>query len=703
MVHWQRQSIALYRDSLGYIFSGSAVADIHNTSGFGKKGKVPLVAIFTHHNSKEERAAKNDFQYQSIACSLDDGKTWRKYEGNPVLTNPGIRDFREVARTEAPISVSSENQIETEQKITLTSPALWSLESPTMYSVHSIVLDKGKQIDEVISTFGIRDIRYDANKGFLLNGKHVKMNGVCLHQDAGCVGAAVPEAMWVRRLNLLKQMGCNAIRTSHNPVAPEFLNLCDRMGFLVIDECFDVWEWHKVKYDYASYFDDWSQHDLVNFIHRDRNHPSVVLWSAGNEIPEQSAEKGVELLRSLMSTFHREDPTRPVTSANDKIAADRSSATLPFLNMLDVVGYNYVDRWHERRELFYDVDKRNHPEWKMIGTESSSVGGIRGNYYSGSGFRSPVDSSTVRTANFGSLIRAEQLWKFVSLHDYVAGDFMWTGIDYIGEAWWPSKNSSSGVIDLCGFPKDGYYFYQSQWTTQPMIHLAPHWNWKGKEGQVIQVVAYTNCDSVELFLNGKSYGIKALQFPRPGNSGAWNRYDHQPVNVRTGDLHLEWDVPYEPGTLKAIGRKGGKVVAEEEVHTTGAPDALRLSVDRNTIDADQRDVAHVKIEVIDENGYVVPDASVPVQIIVEGEGKLIGLDNGNPFDHTSMKSDDRNTFNGLALAVVQSSNKAGAVLVRTNSSSLKNASIEINTVKPGVPIQTTIMLMKSFTQPPHAT
>lgn len=600
----------------------------------------------------------------------------------------------EIASNESPISVPSKNQTETEQKITVIDPVLWSLESPTMYSVRSVVLEKGKVIDEMISPFGIREIKYDANKGFLLNGKQVKMNGVCLHHDAGSVGAAVPLAMWVRRLKTLKEMGCNAIRTSHNPVAPEFLDLCDRMGFLVMDEMFDVWKSHKVKFDYASYFDQWSQHDLVNFIRRDRNHPSVVLWSAGNEIGEQGQPRGYKVLRPLIETFHREDPTRPVTTGNDHIADDNSPITPEFLNLLDIVGYNYVDRWHERRELFYDIDKRNHPEWKMVGTESVSIPGIRGNYFSGGGFFGPVDSTTVRPANLGSVIRAEQLWKFVSVHDYVIGDFMWTGIDYIGESRWPSKNSSSGVIDLCGFPKDAYYFYQSQWTSKPMIHLFPHWNWKGKEGKVIQVMAYTNCDSVELFVNGKPFGIKALQFPRPGNSGAWNRYDVPPVNNTTADLHLMWDVPYEPGTLKAVGRKGGKIVVEEEIHTTGVPAALRLSVDRNTINADERDVAHVKIEVVDGNGYVVPDANEAVQIVVEGEGKLIGLDNGNPFDHTSMKSDHRNVFNGLALAVVQSNNKAGGILVRTNSSSLKNASIEINTIKPGVPIQTIEMKRK---------
>jgi beta-galactosidase len=580
----------------------------------------------------------------------------------------------EIAKTESSFSAAPGNNSETEQKIMVTAPALWSLETPTLYHLRSIILDKGKVIDEIISPFGIRDIRYDVDKGFLLNGRHIKMNGVCIHHDAGSVGAAVPEAMWVRRLQILKDMGCNAIRTSHNPVAPEFLDLCDRMGFLVMDEIFDEWKAGKVKYGYSNYFDQWSQHDVINFIHRDRNHPSVVMWSAGNEIGEQKQPKGYEILRPLIETFHREDPARPVTTGNDNIAADGGSTTLPFMQMLDIVGYNYVDRWHERRELFYSIDRHDHPGWKMTGTESVSIPGIRGNYYGG-GFGG-IDSSVIRPANMSGVIRAEQLWKFISLHDYVIGDFMWTGIDYLGEARWPAKNASAGVIDLCGFPKDGYYFYQSQWTSKPMIHLAPHWNWKGNEGKVIQVLAYTNCDSVELFLNGRSFGIKALEFPRQGNSGGWNRYDRPLINTTTSDLHLIWDVSYEPGTLKAIGRRGGKIVAEQEIKTTGSPAAIRLSVDRNSI-TDQRDVTHVKIEVIDDNGNIVPDANEMIKLNIEGAGTLIGLDNGNPTDHTSMKSNERRTFNGLALAVIQSSHKPGSIKVQATSPVIKGASIEV--------------------------
>jgi beta-galactosidase len=576
----------------------------------------------------------------------------------------------EIAQTESPVKLEALGKIRTAQQITVSSPLLWSVESPVLYTLRSVVLEKGNIIDEINSTFGIRDIRYDVNKGFQLNGKHVKLNGVCLHHDAGSVGAAVPEAMWVRRLQLLKEMGCNAIRTSHNPMAPEFMDLCDKMGFLVQDEIFDVWKSAKAKWDYSNYFDQWSQHDLVNFIHRDRNHPSVVMWSAGNEIGEQKQEKGHEVLRPLIETFHREDPTRPVTTGNDNIAADNGSARLPFLEMLDIVGYNYVDRWHERRELYYSIDRHDHPNWKMTGTESVSIQGVRGNYYS-------PDSSTIRPANFASVVRAEQLWKFVSLHDYVIGDFMWTGIDYLGEARWPNKNASSGVIDLCGFPKDAYYFYQSQWTEKPMIHLAPHWNWKGREGQVIQVMAYTNCDTVELFVNGRSFGMKSIDFPRQGNSGAWNRYDRPPINISTSDLHLTWDVPYTPGMLKAVGRKGGKIVCEEIIRTTGPATAIRLSTDSSFLRSNGSDIAHIKVEIIDDSSNLVPDADNMIKLSIEKQGKLIGFDNGNPRDHTSMKSPDRRVFNGMALAVVQAGTEPDLIVIHATSPGLRNSVIAL--------------------------
>jgi beta-galactosidase len=262
------------------------------------------------------------------------------------------------------------------------------------------------------------------------------------------------------------------------------------------------------------------------------------------------------------------------------------------------------------------------------------------------------------------------------VNDYVIGDFMWTGIDYLGEAGWPNKNSSSGVIDICGFPKDGYYFYQSQWTEKPMVHFFPHWNWAGYEGKVISVIAYSNCDTVELFLNGKSFGAKSYVFPQQGHTKSWNTYSRPYIAPTTSDLHLSWDVPYEPGTLKVVGKKGGQVVTEE-VRTTSAPAAIRLSADRKNITADAYDIVNVKVEIIDENGSVVPTANNAIEFKVEGEGVLIGTDNGNPQDKTQMKSKQRAAYNGLALAVVQSTEKSGNIRLTAVSEGLKDAVLQV--------------------------
>jgi len=582
---------------------------------------------------------------------------------------------KEMASLETPVSVAS-GKTEVEQTITIQSPSLWSIDTPVLYTLRSSILEGTKVIDDFISTFGIREIEYDKDKGFLLNGKHIKMNGVCLHHDAGCLGSAVPEQAWARRLQLLKDMGCNAIRTSHNPPDPAFLDLCDRMGFLVMDEIFDEWVEKKgqVGLSYHIYFEEWWKSDLLSMIYRDRNHPSVVIWSAGNEVPDQVVENGSDVMRKLAETFHKEDPTRPVTQANDRIAAGDGPAKLPFLELQDIVGYNYVDRWNERRELYYGVDRHDHPDWKMIGTENVSVGGLRGQYSIGPDLsdKRPGRSRDYRLA----MIEAEQLWKFTSVHDYVIGDFMWTGIDYLGEAGWPSKSSSSGVIDLCGFPKDGYYFYQSQWTKKPMVHLFPHWNWTGHEGQIISVIVYTNCDTAELFLNGKSFGSKSYVFPQQGHSKSWNGYVHPYIAPTTSDLHLSWDVPYEPGILKVVGKKDGKIISEE-VRTTSKPSSIRLSVDRTEINADARDIANVKVEIVDENGLVVPDANNLIEFNVEGEGVLIGTDNGNPMDRTNMKSKQRNAYNGLALAVIQSTGKTGNIRITAASSGLKEAVLHV--------------------------
>jgi beta-galactosidase len=582
------------------------------------------------------------------------------------------KNGKEVAQMETLFKVDPEQQKKIEHVFDVAAPDLWSVETPALYSLRTIILDGKKKVDEVVTPFGIRSIEYNVDKGFYLNGKHVKMNGVCLHHDGGCVGAAVPVKVWERRLRLLKEMGCNAIRTSHNPPAPEFLDLCDKMGFLVMDEPFDEWKEGKRKYGYHDYFDARWKKDLTAMIQRDRNHPSVVLYSAGNEIPEQKSVNGTAMLKMLVDVYHQEDSTRPVTLACDNIAADGGATTLDFLKELDIVGYNYVDRWHERRELFYSVDRHDHPDWKMIGSESTSnSGGVRGGYSLGE------DQSVVKPNYNFRMIDAEQLWKFVSTRDYVIGDFMWTGIDYLGECFWPWKSFDFGVLDLCGFPKDGYYFYKSQWTKEPMIHLFPHWNWAGREGQVIPVLCYTNCDAAELFVNGKSYGEKRLEFPRQGNSGSWNGYDKPQVFPTTSDLHLQWDVPYTPGVLKVIGKKDGKIVAVQEIHTADAPYQILVKADRKSISADGKDVVHVEVSIADKDSIMVPTANNMINFTLEGEGKIIGVDNGDPIDHDSYKIPQRKAFNGMALVIIQSNGKTGKIRLTANSDKLKGADVII--------------------------
>jgi beta-galactosidase len=580
---------------------------------------------------------------------------------------------------------------------------LWSDQSPYLYTLRTVLRVGDETIDQCDTPIGIRSIDFDVNKGFLLNGKPVKLNGVCLHEDGGCVGSAVPEGVWLRRLKLLKEMGCNAIRTSHNPPAPEFLDLCDQLGFLVMDEAFDEWETGKTVGGYHRFFDEWSQRDLVDFIHRDRNHPSVVLWSAGNEIPEQVLPGGADVLRPLVETYHREDPTRLVTSACDKAFAEPLSAPPEFTSLLDVVGYNYVDRWLDRTDKYYSVDRTLFPQRRFIGSESVSMGGIRGDYRDLTGDQSaeafPLPDTTqpaVGATGAAGIPRrrmfrpppqsnrridVEQLWKFVRTNDYVAGDFMWTGIDYLGEAFWPARSAPFGVLDTCGFPKDGYYFYQSQWTNDPVLHLFPHWNWKGREGHVISVMCYTNCDTVELIVNGKSFGTKGYEFPK---QGMFEDYGHYPPRARalrtTSDLHLEWDVPYEPGTVEAIGKRDGKVVAQEQLTTTGEPAAIEIAIENPSPAADGRDVSHLTMKVVDSNGRVVPTAANEITLDIEGPARLIGVDNGNPVDHDGFKINHVKAFNGLCLAIVQATGEAGTIRVKAQSPGLTAADATLTSV-----------------------
>ena len=458
-----------------------------------------------------------------------------------VLTSEIVdAEGKVVASTQSEATLAT-GEKEFDQTVELTAPRLWSPKTPNLYRVRTSVTGDGAVMDNYETTFGVRSIVYDVDRGLLLNGEPVKLLGVCLHHDGGAVGAAVPEGVLERRLRLLQAMGCNAIRCSHNPMAPELYDLCDRLGLLVLDEAFDEWTVRKpqIRHGYSDSFNEWYERDLVALIHRDRNHPSVVMWSAGNEIGEQRAANGPAVLEKLVEVFHREDPTRPVTAAMDNIFTDRGPAPAAFTDLLDIVGYNYVDRWLDRRETFFGPDRAAFPQRKFVGTEDTGAGGVRGGY----AFRAMPAGTPERATYASATIRLEQLWKFALTHDYIIGHFMWTGIDYLGEARWPAKGASSGALDTCGFPKDSYYLYQSIFSDQPMLHLLPHWNWAGREGQVIPVLAYTNCDVVELSLNGRSLGAKAREFPRPGTKGGWNTYAKPPVNPTTADLHLAWDVP----------------------------------------------------------------------------------------------------------------------------------------------------------------
>ncbi|MBN1139403.1 MAG: DUF4982 domain-containing protein [Anaerolineae bacterium] len=584
------------------------------------------------------------------------------------------RDGNEAGTTRSSHPLKGNEEHEFVQRIKVHQPHLWSVDDPYLYRVQSTVVADGLPADDLETTLGIRDICFDADRGFLLNGKRVKINGVCLHHDGGCVGAAVPERVWERRLERLKEMGCNGIRSSHYPPAPEFLDLCDRMGFLVMDEAFDEWKQGKFQYGYHDYFEQWAITDIESMVHRDRNHPCIVLWSVGNEIPEQTRPEGVPILKRLIDAVRQADPTRPITSGCDNIAA-HVPATEAFLEALDVVGYNYVDRWEERRELCYSIDRHRFPQRRMIGSENTSLAGARGDYAldEAHGWHGPYHTR---------MIDVEQLWKFTRLYDYVAGDFMWTGIDYLGETRWPAKNTSCGPIDMCGFYKDAFYFYQSQWTKEPVLHLFPHWNWPGKEGQPIPVICYTNCDSVELIVNGRSLGTKSLAFPRWGmdRSKGWSFENLRPrVRPTTADLHLAWHVPHEPGELRAIGTRDGQVVCERRIVTAGPPAQIRLEADRKTIVADGRDVVHIVVRILDDHGNPVPTADDMVAFEVEGQGRIIGVDNGNPTSHESFQANQRRAFNGLCLAIVQATRIPGTIRVVAIAPGLKAGEIVVET------------------------
>lgn len=542
------------------------------------------------------------------------------------------------------------------QVIKIKNPKLWSVENPVIYHAESKVYVDNNLTDDSKTSFGVRSFEFTKDKGFFLNGKHVEINGVCLHHDLGSLGAAVNKRAIERELEIMKSMGCNAIRTSHNPPDPELLELCDRMGFLVMDEAFDEWKRNKTEYGYGRFFDKWSKRDLTDMILRDRNHPSIILWSIGNEIPEQSSPDAYQMSKRLTDICHKEDPTRPVTSAcNTPGEAVKSGFSKP----LDVLGINY-------NTAFYNTLKG---KAKLFGSETASTVSTRGVYNlikDGDSLKivkelnNQCSSYDMNAPSWGNV--AEVSLKAVKNAPWIAGEFVWTGFDYIGEPTpfsWPSVSSYFGIVDLCGFPKDRYYLYQSQWTKKPMVHILPHWNWKGFEGKKIPVWCYSNCESVELFLNGKSLGEKKF--------------------CDTKDLHLAWNVPYTQGTLKAVARNNGKIVCTDEVQTAGAPAKIILVPDRREINADGKDLSYIKVEVADKDGLICPNADNLIKFEVKGEGTIAGVGNGNPISHEFFKTNERKAFHGLALVIIQSTDKNGEINITANSDGLKKSGVTIKT------------------------
>lgn len=493
------------------------------------------------------------------------------------------------------------------QTVTLANPVLWSLENPHLYTLVTETKVGGAVVDRFVTRFGVRSIRFDPANGFFLNDKPVKLKGSCNHQDHAGVGAAIPDALQVWRLEQLKSMGGNAYRAAHNPPTPELLDACDRLGMLVIDET------RRMSSDPTSL------DELERLVRRDRNHPSVILWSIGNEEPQQATARGVKVATTMKRLVNRLDPTRLVTAAMDSGFGEGISA------VIDVQGFNYR---HEKMDDFH----ARFPNVPIIGTESASVVTTRGEYV-----RDDAKSyvPAYDTDHPWWATTAEKWWSHAADRPWMAGGFIWTGFDYRGEPTpfnrWPSISSHFGALDACGFPKDNYYYYRAWWRSEPLLHLLPHWNWEGREGQPIAVWAHSNCDKVELFLNGKSQGVREVK----------------------ANHHVEWSVPYAPGVLEAHGYKNGKVVLRERRETAGPAAALRLTADRVRLTADGQDVAVLKVEVLDAKGRPVPRAEDLVRFELSGPIDLIGVGNGNPTSHEPDIAFQRKAFNGLAQAIIR--------------------------------------------------
>ena len=591
---------------------------------------------------------------------------------------------RTVARTSSGATVPANETASTEGRLVVPKPVRWDVEHPRLYTAISTVKRGTAVLDRYATPFGIRTIEWGPTKGFVLNGRRVQLQGVCNHHDLGALGAAVNRRALERQLEILKRMGTNAIRTSHNPPAPELLELADRMGFLVMDEAFDMWGRPKVKNGHGKYFAEWGERDLRDMIRRDRNHPSVVMWSIGNEILEQADPEGWKLARRLTDICHEEDKTRPTTAGFNQIeAAIRNKLA----DQVDIPGFNYGERQYAKIVA-------EHPSWTVVASETASCVSSRGVYHLPIENYEKHDSLQITSYDVvapGWAYCPDVEFARLEAVPSVLGEFVWTGFDYLGEptpyfAWnkprdekdWPSRSSYFGIVDLAGFTKDRYYLYQSQWTKAPMVHVLPHWNWAGQQGKPIPVMAYTNAEEVELLLNGRSLGRQKKGEP-------YVMPVHQKVS---DDLHfttkyrLVWQVPYQPGTLEAVAYRGGKPVAKSVVKTAGAPARIALAPDRARIKADGEDLSFVTVRIEDADGSLVPGADNLVRFTVEGQGSLAAVDNGNAASVESFQGTSRKAFSGLALAIVRSRRgEPGVIQIRAESEGLAPARAAIQTAR----------------------
>jgi beta-galactosidase len=521
----------------------------------------------------------------------------------------------------APQMVPMDGAVYLTASANLPNPELWSPETPNLYSAVVTLETRGKPRDAERITFGIRDIKWDADKGFFLNGKSVKIKGTCNHQDHAGVGAALPDRVQAYRIAILKEMGGNAVRTSHNMPTPEWVEACDRLGMMMMCETRLM----------SSTPEGMAQ--LEQMVKRYRNSPSIILWSMGNEEwVLQGNQQGPRIVADMVRRTHELDPTRMCTSAVN------SSFDSHFPDGLDVMGFNYNLKDP-------DVFHKAHPQKPSVGSETASTVATRG-IYSTDKLRNWLSAYDMNFPPWAET--AEEWWKFYAAREWLSGGFAWTGFDYRGEPTpygWPSINSQFGIVDMCGFPKDDFYYYKAWWGAEPVLHLLPHWNWEEREGEPISVWVHSNLDSVEIFLNGKSQGSQKVQ----------------PLT------HLEWKVKYEPGVLEARGSKDGKVVLTEKRETTGREESIKLTADRTEINADGEDVAILRVEALDKQGRAVPTAANALAFKVTGAGDLIGVGNGDPNCQESDKEPKRSLFSGLAQVIVQASRTPGTITIEAYS------------------------------------